>query len=186
MLLKIGQRPDHGFDRPLGLLSDCHRRIEHFLGILVTIAREAHGAPVTDAQRSQLQAAVTYFAVAAPKHTADEEHSLFPRLRESRDEGAVRALHLVDRLEQEHHAAEGHHRVVDRLVTRWLSDGSLPDGEATELSLQLAMLRKIYEAHIALEDGVVFPVATRTLSDDQLRAIGREMAARRHTRDLPA
>ena len=32
MLVKIGQPVDHGFDAPLGLLSDCHRRIEKFLG----------------------------------------------------------------------------------------------------------------------------------------------------------
>ena len=38
MLLKIGGPPEHGFDQPLGLLSDCHRRIEHFLFVLSTIA----------------------------------------------------------------------------------------------------------------------------------------------------
>ena len=33
--LQIGAAPDHDFDEPLGLLSDCHRRIEHFLDILI-------------------------------------------------------------------------------------------------------------------------------------------------------
>jgi len=182
MLLKIGQRPDHGFDRPLGLLSDCHRRIEHFLATLVAISRDVRGGPLTDRQRTDLQAAVTYFAVAAPRHTADEEHSLFPRLRESNDEGATRALDLVDRLEQEHQAADEHHRAVDGLVNRWLAEGSLAETDANDLSRHLGILRRLYESHIALEDGVVFPVATRLLSDEQLRAIGREMAARRHAR----
>lgn len=182
MLLKIGQRPDHGFDRPLGLLSDCHRRIEHFLATLVAISREAHGGPLTETQRAGLQAAVTYFAEAAPRHTADEERSLFPRLRESTDEGATRALDLVDRLEQEHQAADEHHRAVEELVNRWLADGTLSEDDATDLSRRVGTLRRIYEAHIALEDGVVFPIATRLLSDEQLRAIGREMAARRHAR----
>jgi len=37
MYLKVGQRSDHGFDEPLGLLSDCHRRIERFLKTLAAI-----------------------------------------------------------------------------------------------------------------------------------------------------
>lgn len=37
---QIGQRVDHDFDEPLGLLSDCHRRIEHFLRALVTVATD--------------------------------------------------------------------------------------------------------------------------------------------------
>ena len=34
MLLRPGQRRDHGFDEPLGLPADCRRRIEHFLEVL--------------------------------------------------------------------------------------------------------------------------------------------------------
>lgn len=43
MLIKIGHRPDHGFDEPLGLLSDCHRRIEHFLRVLTAIEEQTRG-----------------------------------------------------------------------------------------------------------------------------------------------
>ena len=39
MPVRIGGRPEHGFDEPLGLLSDCHRRIERFLGVLAAVAR---------------------------------------------------------------------------------------------------------------------------------------------------
>ncbi|MGH8639190.1 MAG: hemerythrin domain-containing protein, partial [Burkholderiales bacterium] len=81
MPIKIGQRVDHSFDEPLGLLSDCHRRIEHFLRVLATVAADAAGGPLTAEYRSALDGALRYFAVAAPKHTADEEVSLFPRLR---------------------------------------------------------------------------------------------------------
>ena len=55
MPLQIGQRPDHGFDEPLGLLSDCHRRIEHFLGVLATITDEAAGGPLTPSDRRALE-----------------------------------------------------------------------------------------------------------------------------------
>ena len=66
MPLQIGQRPDHGFTEPLGLLSDCHRRIEHFLRVLLAIDREGAGGPLAAGPRAELEAALTYFATAAP------------------------------------------------------------------------------------------------------------------------
>lgn len=99
MPLRIGQRPDRGFDEPLGLLSDCHRRIEHFLQVFVTVAAGAAGGALTAAQRDALEGALRYFEVAAPKHTADEEESLFPRLREANDPGVRDALDVLAELE---------------------------------------------------------------------------------------
>lgn len=34
MAVQIGAKPDSGFDDPIGMLEDCHRRSEAFLGIL--------------------------------------------------------------------------------------------------------------------------------------------------------
>jgi hemerythrin-like domain-containing protein len=179
MPLKIGQPPDHGFDQPLGLLSDCHRRIERFLQTLSALTREVAGAALTDGQRAELEAALVYFATAAPRHTADEEQSLFPRLKASRDAAAAAVLDTLDRLERDHHVADDHHRAVDRLARQWLSRGRLAPDETAELRTHLAALEAIYGAHIAVEDTELFPAAARLLSPDQLRAIGGEMAARR-------
>ena len=182
MLLKIGQRADHGFDQPLGLLSDCHRRIERFLQVLSGLAREAAGGPLTENQRAQLEAALTYFASAAPRHTADEEDSLFPRLRATADPAAAAVLGVVERLERDHHAADDHHRAVDRIGREWLSRGQLTPDAVSELATRLAALEAIYDAHIAVEDRELFPIAAKLLSPEQLRDIGVEMAARRPRR----
>ena len=40
MPVQLGSQPEHGFDRPLGLLSDCHRRIERFLEMLQKVAEQ--------------------------------------------------------------------------------------------------------------------------------------------------
>ena len=179
MLLRIGQRPDHGFDEPLGLLSDCHRRIEHFLEVLVQTTARAQGGALTEAQRRDIDVALTYFTNAAPKHTADEEQSLFPRLRASSDPEAQRALDTVARLEHDHDIANTHHRLVEDLFERWTKDDRLTDGDLTELRTRLAALQEIYTAHIAVEDRELFPAAGRVLAKDDIAAIGREMAARR-------
>lgn len=179
MPIQIGQRPDHGFDEPLRLLSDCHRRIEHFLHVLSAIHEQAAGGSLTPAARADLEASVTYFATAAPKHIADEEQSLFPRLRASGDTAAARVLDMVARLERDHDEADHYHGVVDTLVRRWLVRGHLEADEARELRERLMALRAIYQPHIEVEDRELFPTAARLLSASEIHEIGREMAARR-------
>lgn len=179
MLIRIGQRPDHAFDEPLGLLSDCHRRIEHFLHVLEVIANRSAGGTLAAAERKDLEASIGYFAQAAPRHTADEEESLFPRLRASNDPEALHALDTVARLERDHDAADVHHAAVDRLVRDWLAAGTLAPDRLGELRDHLSALHAIYEPHIAVEDRELFPAAGRVLSKDDVAAIGREMAARR-------
>ena len=182
MPIQIGQSPGHDFDEPLGLLSDCHRRIEHFLRVLVVVDAEAAGGPLTRPHRSALEGSLKYFAIAAPKHTADEEESLFPRLRDSTDPSATAAMVLVDRLEHDHDEADGHHAAVASLVQRWLADDCLPPSGARELRERLAQLEALYQRHIRVEDRELFPAAARVLDRTQLRQIGREMAARRQIR----
>ena len=179
MFIKIGQRPDHGFDEPLGLLSDCHRRIEHFLRVLAALAEHAAVSPLTPQQRAQLEDALRYFATAAPRHTADEEESLFPRLRECEDPGAAAALEMIDRLERDHGLAGSHHEAVDRLGRKWHAEGTLPADDLREMRERLAALQTLYSAHIAVEDTELFPAAGRLLSQERLRDIGEEMKARR-------
>jgi hemerythrin-like domain-containing protein len=179
MLLKIGHQPDHDFREPLGLLSDCHRRIERFLSTLTAITNQAGGKELTDTQRVQLEGAAAYFATAGPRHTADEENSLFPRLRAAHDPRAMAALELVDRLEDDHSAASEHHEVVDQLVRRWLAEGYLTAADVKHLLERLDRLNSMYAAHIAVEDNEVFPAAAQILSKNDITEIGREMMARR-------
>ena len=179
MPIRIGQRPDHGFDEPLGLLSDCHRRIEHFLKVLVLVTDHGGGRALADGERQALEGALAYFATAAPRHTADEENSLFPRLRASGDAAAHASLRVLERLERDHAEAETDHHRIDALVRRWIAEGRLAQQDVTELRTRLDALQTMYERHIAVEDRELFPEAGRTLSADDLQEIGREMAARR-------
>ena len=180
-MIKIGGKPDHGFDEPLGLLSDCHRRIEWFLGALLRVSREERGGPLSAAGRQALEQALAYFRTAAPRHTADEEESLFPLLRASgRD--AARVMSVVDKLEGDHRAAGAGHATVERLASRWLETGELPDDRTRELIETLESLQGTYEAHIRVEDREVFPAAARILSGPQLEEVGRQMAERRGAR----
>jgi hemerythrin-like domain-containing protein len=179
MTLRIGRAPDHGFDEPLGLLSDCHRRIESFLRVLLMVAEQVNGAALSTAHRAQLEGALSYFATAALHHTADEEESLFPRLRASGDRAAHAALDLIGTLEQDHATTHEHHVAVEGLGRRWLATGRLTADDVQQLRSHLEVLETTYQRHIRVEDHELFPAAGRILSARQLDEIGREMAARR-------
>ncbi len=53
MPVSIGAKPESGFDDPIGLMTDCHRRIESFLEALSKAAQSAAGRKLND-QRAQL------------------------------------------------------------------------------------------------------------------------------------
>ncbi|RPJ78488.1 MAG: hemerythrin domain-containing protein, partial [Acidobacteria bacterium] len=120
-----------------------------------------------------------YFATSAPKHTDDEEESLFPRLRATGDPAAAEDLGLLEGLEADHDEAESLHSAVDLLVRRWIADDGLVAAEAAHLREHLARLQAIYRRHIAIEDQDLFPAAARLLDASTIHEIGREMAARR-------
>lgn len=179
VFVTLGPPRESGFDRPLGLLSDCHRRIESFLGDMRRVAIERRGGALSEDDRGLLSGAVRYFTVAAPRHTADEEQSLFPRLRAAEGPQAEHALAELRRLEDDHDRADACHAEANALAERWLSAGMLGEPDAQRLIELLKVLDGIYREHIAVEDGTVFPAAGAVLDAGQLEAIGREMASRR-------
>lgn len=168
----------HSFSDPTGLLSDCHRRIEMFLGSLGAIAKVID-SPLTDETRRALDFALCYFREAAPKHNADEEESLFPRLRQVRHPDVQSALARLDELENDHRWAAPLHAEVEILGQRYLSKGNLSAGEAEEFREAVAKLTSMYQQHINVEDDVVFPLAAQLLSKAERAAIADEMASRR-------
>jgi hemerythrin-like domain-containing protein len=178
-MIQIGQKSSPTFQQPLALLSDCHRRVESFLRALILVTEQADGGPLNENQREALETALRYFREAAPKHTSDEEDSLFPRLRQVNDPAVVSALEKIDRLEADHKTAKIHHDTCERLGQKWLAEGKLNIAETRSLHAALKQLHSIYESHIAVEDNEIFPLAGKHLDSRTLRNIGSEMAGRR-------
>lgn len=150
-----------------------------FLGSLERVAEIIDG-PLENDTRAALETALRYFREAAPKHTADEEESLFPRLRRIENPELTTALATIDALEQDHRRADSLHAEVDTLGRRCLEMGHLSAGDAQRFRKAVADLASIYVEHIKIEDDVVFPTAGKTLADADKTAIAAEMAARRN------
>jgi hemerythrin-like domain-containing protein len=182
MPVQIGAKA-HNFTDPTGLLSDCHRRVEMFLGMLKAVAQTIDTPPTGESSRA-LESALRYFEQAAPKHTADEEESLFPRLRQIQHPEVQSAFSRLEQLEEEHRWAAPLHAKVARLGARYLVAGSLSSPEVAEFRKAVESLASMYKEHIRFEDQLVFPLAVRMLSDADKLAIADEMAGRRNVRIL--
>jgi hemerythrin-like domain-containing protein len=176
MAVQIGAKLDSGFDDPLGMLKDCHRRIERFLGILCVVAARASDDALNQEERGAVQAALEYFRVGGERHTQDEEKSLFPRLQGvvcADDSGAIGDL------EAEHREAEELHAAVDRLFFSWIGSGSLSRGDRQVLLGATERLKSLYAEHIQIEETIVFPHAAAVLDREAIAAMGSEFRARR-------
>jgi hemerythrin-like domain-containing protein len=176
MGIQIGARPDSGFDDPIGMLMDCHRRIERFLHILCVVADRGQGRALADEETVAVKAALQYFREGGKRHNADEEESLFPRLR---GEAATAQEQELTRLENDHRSADHLHSEVEDLYSAWIAAGRLnPDDEA-RLRSAAEQLKRLYEEHIRVEEKTVFPYAVETLDPRAIAAIGLEFRARR-------
>ncbi|MFP5227296.1 MAG: hemerythrin domain-containing protein [Acidobacteriota bacterium] len=180
MPVQIGARLDSGFDDPLGMLQDCHRRIERFLAVLCDVAERARSRALTAEEATAVRNALGYFREAGRRHNADEEESLFPRMRDKESaRPAESALHSLDQLEADHRAAEALHSAIDSLYSDWLTANRLDPEQGRTLLEKTARLRALYAEHIHIEETAVFPEAARILDRDNLAAIGSEFRARR-------
>jgi len=179
MPVAIGAKPRSTFTDPIGLLTDCHRRIELFLAVLARVSAQARGGPLSREEREAVETALRYFRKGAPKHIADEEETLFPRLRSIERPDLRAMLEKVDALEDQHEEAKRGHAEIEQLGRKWLAAGSLALVDRTRFAELVAELGNLYRGHIAVEEQEVFPMAAAVLPRSELEAMGREIAARR-------
>lgn len=173
--IQIGAKPDAGFDNPIGMLKDCHRRIESFLRVLCIVAERPKNTSLSEEETAAVTLALNYFRSGGRRHTADEEQSLFPRLRQ----GSPNTMAELDRLEGDHERAEVLHDRVEKLFFMWIDAGWLDDQDADALVRATSELDQIYKAHIKVEEEIVFPEASKTLGNEAVEEMGYEFRARR-------
>jgi pyridoxamine 5'-phosphate oxidase len=169
------------FDDPLGLLVHCHKKIEAQLASLeraVPLLRQGD-AETVDAALGAIAAARAHFAGPGVKHTADEDESLFPRLRRYAGATEREVLAALDELEAQHRVAEQAHASFDALAEALARGGAELESSLDAVDAGVAGLVRLYGPHILLENDVIFPAAARAIPPDELLAIGREMRARR-------
>lgn len=157
------------------MLLACHQRIRNFTGIATRLAAvEGAGAPEI---ANAAEAVHRYYAIALPLHEADENDSVYPRLRERLTDQGERAS--LQSMVDQHGPIDA---VVARLLPLWEKLKLQPELRteyATALNEDSQRLQQLWTEHLALEEEIVFPLIRSRLTANDLRDIHREMKVRR-------
>lgn len=172
MLANIGNREPVWDEDLLGLLSACHRRLREHLALAERLA------VVTNAHHDDIRLAASrirrYFAIALPLHVADEDESISPRLQRS---GGPIASAIATMTEQ--HAGQAPlFEWLAILAGRIEATPTCLDEVRLHFSQTSSLLAPGVDAHIELEERVIFPALARLTRAEQ-DAIIAEMRARR-------
>lgn len=166
------------YQNPVGLLLDCHRRIEKFLDYCLCLS-ETHSLTLDSESSEGLTKALDYFVGASILHNADEEESIFPRLQMYENRQLIQdTLVKITKLEQEHRFADTLHQEHDALGRLWLGN-KIESTQLDEFCSLTQQLITFYSRHISCEDNEIFPVIENVLSEKDLYEIGQEMWTRR-------
>lgn len=167
--------PAVGFEAPFEMLEACHDRVRRSLALLgrlvAHVDANGHDAQSRGAARDVLR----YFDLAAPHHHEDEERHVFPRLLAGGD-AALAAD--VARLRADHERMATLWRELRAVLQRWAEAPEPGPVEAAERRL-VDDFRAVYDGHLEVEEGRVFPAARARSDAAAQAAMGEEMATRR-------
>lgn len=157
------------------MLDNSHRKLELNLAELRSAADAIAAGGGTDAERETVRDVVGFLERSVTRHEADEELSLFPRLR-----GAGSIDSVLDTLADEHLEHRRLHRRLHEIVEAWLDEPATEPvaDHGQHLRRVVVELEDAYRRHIELEEREMFPAA-RALPADELAEIEAEMQARR-------
>ncbi|MBI1786280.1 MAG: hemerythrin domain-containing protein [Acidobacteria bacterium] len=166
-----GAEPNSTLDNPLDHLVACHRRIEERLGTL------ERAADALESQREDALEAIAacfrFLDTNGILHTADEEESVFPRLRPRLN---PEESGYLESLEEQHREAEQLYTELKDTVARYRA------GEAaagTRLRALVERFCRLYRTHIASEDQTLIDLGRQRLEAGELALVSREMKNRR-------
>lgn len=174
-LLAHRESPDpDSFNDPLAFIRDDHARQLRMCNLLDAFTEKLELEPVMPLASALLE----YLTGDLPLHTQDEEQDLRPALEKRRepDDGLDEVLKQLTK----------EHELNRDLVSFMIEDlEALADGRTLSNPVRLLMNVKEFSEtqrqHVTWEDRVLLPLARQRLTQEDLAAIGRNMAKRRET-----
>ncbi len=167
--------PAVGFEQPFEMLVACHARVNRTLDLLRRLIDHIDTSGHDQSSRSAAADVLRYFDIAAPLHHEDEELHVFPALADSTD---PRVTAAVVTLQGDHQRMAAHWGRLRLALVAWRDDAAPPPIEAPVRQAAQEFIG-LYAAHIATEEGLVYPAARACFDDAGLARIGAEMQGRR-------
>jgi hemerythrin-like domain-containing protein len=152
-----------------GILHDCHEHILQRLALLDATAAELPTRGLSEHTLAALGDVLAFLHTAIPIHSADEEQTLFPRLRSAA--GGPTGHTPMDCMEQEHRAHAEQIAQLERAIVR---------RDLAAVARAARAIVRDYRSHIEREEEVLYPWARELLAaPDTVTAMTAEMRRRR-------
>ena len=162
-----------GFDEPIALLRACHNKIIAHCELIEQIVATLQGDSGDFDSRAAARQAINYFSRSARLHHEDEEQNLFPLLNRQ----SLKLADLVNSLKQEHRTLDELWQAIEPELRR-MPEPADPDAFIAAATA----FCKLNREHVIRENTDFLPVAQSSLSNQQIRDLGRAMAQRRGAR----
>ena len=153
------------------ILTTCHEHILEKLAVLDRVGQELQKSEqIDDSHLARLGEVLTFLDKAIPIHSADEEVSLFPRLRELAPFAGAEHTPM-DCMESEH---VGHGEQKAQLKA------AMDQRDAAKAGRYALNMVREYRTHIRKEEDILYPMARELLTDaDTIATMTEEMRGRR-------
>jgi hypothetical protein len=162
-----------GFDDPLGMLRASQQQILDHCTLLEDLVERCTGQEIDGEARQAAQQITRCFSSSAALHQRDMEADLYPHLNRQ----SLKLADLVQGLKQ------GYKDIAARWETIAPTLRQLPaDGFSSEFSRVARDYCERYRQQINREKIEFLPFVSSSFSQQQLRAVGEAMAARRGAR----
>ncbi|MFM9917229.1 MAG: hemerythrin domain-containing protein [Rhizobacter sp.] len=167
--------PAVGFEQPFEMLLACHERVRRSVALLVRLVRHVDERGHDAQSRSAASDVLRYFDLAAPLHHDDEEQHVFPILSDSGDADLADA---VSGLYRDHLRMSALWAALRSTLEAWSLPGTAEAGSDAFVD-QVAEFDRMYAAHLATEEGTVFPAARARMDRKLLAVMSADMQQRR-------
>jgi len=165
-----------GFDRPLELIRQTHRRLEQRCALMDRLVDHLQQNGSDADARASAGHIVRFFDEDMANHHLDEEDGFYDAVAEAAPGRSRPAIaKLVADLRDEHEKLQAIWRDVLRPQLT-----AVMEGRASALNRDAVMrCHMMYVSHVEREEQVLLPLAEKRFSPSLLESLGRAMAARR-------
>lgn len=162
------------FEEPFEMLQACHQRVSRMLTLLSKLRAHLLEFGADEQVRQAARDVMRYFDKAGPQHHRDEELHVFPTLVGTQDVDMIR---LVARLQVEHQEMASKWAIARSLLEE-VEAGTRTRFNAADDAI-LESFATLYQEHMRAEESVAFPKASSEMDAERLKAMSRDMMARR-------
>lgn len=159
---------------PLRMLARFHGEIRRMLARLDALAED----PKRPDAEQEASALVAFLTGPLAMHDVDEEAELLPRIREV----AKRQRGHVVQVQQCMHEHATMEEKIGALLPQLLGVAKRRRFDPERLRADVAALNELLEAHLRMEETVLFPLARRILDAEDLQEIANALIARARMR----